>query len=753
MRLLFEELRSRLRYKIILPFLLLTLCVALVGSSIAFSLVAGSWQERLDNQLAAVTRNVNDGVVAQERANLQYLREVAFAPRNERIGAPAVADALASGDSAGLQAALDPYFRAGMQRSSVRLDRLIAFDRNGYALADLERSPNQNQPYRLNPSLSFTDTWFVPQVLASTSDDQGDKYAGLVLLPNSDNSTTYYFCTIAPVRQGTQVVGGLIVAMRLDQFLATMLERSQAAVLMVYDTAGTLRTSTSDPDDTNQLNIEPKLLQQILRDNASNQSIFGVETLNQRDYQIAYTPLLIRNTTIGILAVGLSRDYIVGAWGDTRGPLTMLTLLLVLMIIGLGIYIARLITAPLEELVLTARSVTAGKLERRSNVQSNDEIGLLSTSFNSMTEHLLHLYNAVQAEASQRAAIVESIVDGIVVCDEQGQVQLLNRAMRIFMNLADDAPLPRYLSDIPLTRLNDGVPGFDSRRMTDLYTLGNYILRVSVAPVRTNDSKHLGYVCVLQDMTAEVAVDRAKTNFIATISHELRTPLTVLRGNAELLLRGLAGPLDDDQRALIDTIRRYTGNMTNLINNVIVIAGLDSGSLSTDLEPLDLRHSVEEMIWPLRTPIKQKGLSLTIDINADLPPVLADMDQLRTIIQQLVDNAQRYTSEGGITISAVCEPEFIRVDISDTGRGIHPDLHEQVFWRFVRGDGATEGINSSERGIGLGLAIVKQLVERQGGRIWLTSTLGQGSTFSFTLRYANATGTPEKQSSSFAAAA
>jgi signal transduction histidine kinase len=263
----------------------------------------------------------------------------------------------------------------------------------------------------------------------------------------------------------------------------------------------------------------------------------------------------------------------------------------------------------------------------------------------------------------------------------------------------------------------------------------------------------MGSVCVLQDMTAEVAVDRAKTNFIGTISHELRTPLTVIRGNADLLLRGLAGPVDEEQKIFVESIRQHASNMTSLISNVIVIAGLDSGSLSTDLEPVALLRPVEEAAWPLQSLIKAKGLSLGIDLPDGLPEVLADFDQLRMVMHQLIDNARRYTSEGGITVRARALAEYVQVEVEDTGRGISPDMQEQVFQRFIRGDGVSEGINSSERGIGLGLAICKQLVERQGGTIWMLSTPGQGSTFCFTLRYAHATPSPEKSKAPMAAAA
>jgi signal transduction histidine kinase len=297
------------------------------------------------------------------------------------------------------------------------------------------------------------------------------------------------------------------------------------------------------------------------------------------------------------------------------------------------------------------------------------------------------------------------------------------------------------------------MPDFDSRRTTELYKLNDYIVRVSIAPVITSGRAETHYVCAIQDLTSEIGIERARSNFIATISHELRTPLTVLRGNTDLLLRGLVGPLEDDQRMLIDSMRQHTTNMSALINNVIVLANLDSGQLQTNLEPLELTQVVEEAVWPLRSAIKAKDLELEIDIPDELPPVLGDMDQLRTVVQQLVDNAQRYTDSGSIHLGATREGQFVRVDIRDTGRGIAPHMHEQIFQRFIRGDGTNEGINSAQRGIGLGLAIVKQLVERHGGRVWVNSTPGQGSTFSFTLRYTNATGSPENSGTAFAEAA
>jgi signal transduction histidine kinase len=731
-----HELRSHLQYKIILPFLLLTLLVALAGSAVSFLLITGTAQERLNNQLAQAARATSDALVNQERANLVFLREVAFAGPNNQTGAPAVADALADKNSAGLAQALDPYLRAGALRPGVRADRLIAFDIAHRSLIDWELIRDSSGAVtRVNHDPRDVGAlWFVPLILGGQQDQLGDKYAGLLDLSDSD---TRYLFSVAPVVKGDKVVGGLIVAARLDTILQSLSASSQTAVISLYraEDGSAFASSAAPGNGLSALNMRSELVAPT-RDLelAKEQSIFDVVRVNERDYQFAYAPLRVRSNLIGMVSVGLARDYVTGPLADAGTPLTALTIGLMLAIIGLGIFIARQITRPLQELVDTAQAVTAGDLERRSRVTVRDEVGLLSDSFNGMTVHLLDLYHAVHAEASQRAAIVESIADGVVVCDPSGAVLLINRATRALLGLADDAPGPRRFEDIPLTPLGDAAPAFGEAHSADFFNLREQIVRVAVAPVMGDDGAPIGDVYVLQDLTSEVAMDRAKTNFIATISHELRTPLTVLGGSTELLLRNMVGSLTDEQRVMIDTMRKHTLTMTSLLNNVITIAGLETGTLTFEIEPIALNQVLNDMLWSVRAPLAAKGLSLVVDVPEDLPDILADAHQLRGALQQLLDNARRYTDAGTISIRASQQDNLVRVDVGDTGSGIGSDMCEQLFTRFTRG---SEGINSAERGIGLGLAIARQLIERQGGALWLDSTSEHGSIFSLTLPCSN----------------
>lgn len=734
MRLL-DDLRSRLQYKIILPFLLLTLLVALTGSSIALLFITGNAQERLTNQLAQLARNLSDAIVQVERQNLAYLREIAFAQANPATGAPAIAEALGRSDRAGLAGALDPYAQISGERG-VTIDRLIVFDRSGQSLLDWELSAAAAGGRIERPAQDLQSLWFVPSILQGRQDATGDKYAGLL---NLGAQTMLY--TAVPVTDAEgRIVGGVIAAAVLDGLLNDLARQTQAAVITIYEpTTGEAFASTILPvADLSDLRIRPAILADArsLQTDRRSQGLLDRVVINEREYQLAYAPLSVRGTVVALVSVGLAADYVINPWADVRFPLILLTAALTTAIFLLGIVIARQITRPLTELVDTAEAVMSGDLKRRSSVTSHDEVGTLAGSFNAMTEHLLDMYGVVRAEASQRAAIFESIADAIVVTTPDGTILMANSAFATLLDLAPEQPLPRHIDSVALRPLDENAWRFGSAGAKNLFQLHDRAVRVSRSAIRGDNDALNGYVVVFQDLTDEVAVDRAKTNFIATISHELRTPLTVITGNIELILSGLMGDLPDDQRKLLETARRYIGVTTALTNNMITIAKLDSGTMPFELVPLSIADLVRERTRSFQRTLSAKGLELRVAIPADLPNVIADPQMLQLAIEQLFDNAQRYTRSGHVQIRLARYDTMVRCDISDTGPGIEPELREQLFSRFSRG---SEGINSVERGIGLGLAIAREVIERQNGRIWLEQTSPQGSTFSFTLPQSAAT--------------
>lgn len=751
-----KALKNQLRYQIIVPFLLLTVSVTVIGSLAIFSLLGRSMNERFDRRLADATRGISNTIVEQEQANLAFLYSIAFAQANPLADdAPAVDQAVADRDREGLTRAVEVFYRDSKLRPDVNLDRLIVFDRDGFTLVDLEQRPNAPSDTLIrHEPLDLSNTPFVQQILSAEGDPLGDKYAGVITFAG-ENGTTSYFATIAPIRLEATIVGGVIAATQLDTMMRSFVretdsEENRLAGVILHDQQGQI-VSTSFPRDAVSA-MSPTLLSLFTANpNPFNDPLLNRQTIADQDVQFAFVPMLIRGVSVGILAAALPTDLIFASPDSIFWVVLVLIITIAVVVFAAGIVISGRIIRPIEELVQTSIEVSAGNLDRRAQIQTENEIGQLAVRFNQMTGYLVQINAQVQVEANQRSAIVNSIADGIVVVDDLGYVQLINRAARRLMNLDEAAALPTRLSDIPMQKLTEGVPGFGTQRAQDLYTLGEYIVRVSVSPVESQDQTHSGYVCVLQDMTKEVAVDRAKTNFIGTISHELRTPLTVITGNTDLLLRGLAGRLEDEQATFVETIRQHAGNMAGLLNNVIMIANFDSGVDTTEMGELELARPIDEAYWRVQSQVKAKGLGLSVQVPKDLRPAFGDFDHVRQIVHQLLDNARRYTTEGSITVRALDQGDHVCVEVEDTGRGVAPDMYEQIFQRFSRGDGTSEGINSAERGIGLGLAICKHLVERQGGTIGVRSVLGQGSTFYFTLRYAHDTPSPEKTSQLVAA--
>jgi signal transduction histidine kinase len=373
-RLILRLLTSRISNKIILPYLLLALCLAVAMSFVAVRLTAGALQRRMDNRLIEAGQATSDGLVAIEDQQIAQLRAMAFTE--------GVADALAAHDSARLAALLRPHW------ANAGLDALMAFDATGHPLLNWQRLPNAGPdvPPQELPTQGLDSWWLVQQIVGQHSDAFGDKFSAFQV---------GHLYTAAPVRQDQRLAGGLMVGLPLDRLLERLQNRSQAGVTTFYDTAGrAVATTQILVGDAIVPVIPADVLAPLLteRDSSGLVHIQSVVELNGRAYQFAYSPLQIRRAMRGFFAVALPREFIVDAWTQERVPLVLLALLLVAAVVGIGVAVSRHITRPLQDLVATARAVANGELRRRSGVASRDELGVVARSFNQMTERLLHLY-------------------------------------------------------------------------------------------------------------------------------------------------------------------------------------------------------------------------------------------------------------------------------------------------------------------------------------------------------------------------
>jgi signal transduction histidine kinase len=222
-----------------------------------------------------------------------------------------------------------------------------------------------------------------------------------------------------------------------------------------------------------------------------------------------------------------------------------------------------------------------------------------------------------------------------------------------------------------------------------------------------------------------------REEFLALTTHDLRSPLTVISGVISFFTSGRLGELSPEQKNMVGMMERNTQNLIELVNDLLDAAKLESGSLQLEFAPTDLRALIHEICEPLEPLAREKGITLTQDVPAELPPAQADRPKLRRVIVNLLSNALKFTPKGGhVTVRAEQVGAQMRVSVADTGVGIAAadipllfDKYEQARHRATRG----------EKGTGLGLYITRQLVELHGGRIHVESEVGRGSTFSFTL--------------------
>jgi len=224
--------------------------------------------------------------------------------------------------------------------------------------------------------------------------------------------------------------------------------------------------------------------------------------------------------------------------------------------------------------------------------------------------------------------------------------------------------------------------------------------------------------------------NRLKSEFLASVSHELRTPMNAIIGYTKLMLDGLDGDLTEQQIADLGRVAQAADNLLGLINGLLDLAKIEAGKMELNAEEVDVQTVVEEVIELIRPQADAKGLALEMDVPRALPAAFADRARIRQVLVNLAANAVKFTEHGSVTVAAATADGWITLAVTDTGVGIPADAVAYIFDEFRQADSST---TRKYGGTGLGLAISKRLVGLHGGRLWVDSAPGVGSTFSFTL--------------------
>ncbi len=232
-------------------------------------------------------------------------------------------------------------------------------------------------------------------------------------------------------------------------------------------------------------------------------------------------------------------------------------------------------------------------------------------------------------------------------------------------------------------------------------------------------------------LTAVQVINKRKTDFISSVSHELRTPLTSIKGYAAILLTGKLGNIPEDIRIRLDKINRHSDELVHMVNDLLDIARIEAGKTTMKKETLDLKNVADGVFDLLSGQLKERQIEFSSEIDGDAQNIFADHSQLNRVFINLIGNAIKFTPAGGkISVAAHKQGTFIQIDVKDTGCGMPEEATDKIFEEFFRVDNT---INQEVKGTGLGLSLVKHIVEAHGGKIRVTSTVGKGSTFSFSI--------------------
>lgn len=420
-------------------------------------------------------------------------------------------------------------------------------------------------------------------------------------------------------------------------------------------------------------------------------------------------------------------------------------ILLLLLGIALSWTLAWNISKPLAELTDRLRSFSLRGPSLRLGKQALAELDAVAAEFNKMAERLERFeklnVDRLVYEKNKTEAIIESIEDGIVLIDPEGVITHINEVAAIILAVEREEALGSGFSDLNSThphylRVRAALRAaahqpLDSQRVeVDLHVRGRehtYILKP--VPLRQGDGKSFGTILILQDITYLRDKDRARANLVATLSHELNTPLTSLALSAELLERAKDN-FDPRQRELLTTILEDVTRIRNLANDLLNLARGEAGTIAMRMMPVELGKLLAAVMKTFALQAAQKHVTLSEQIAGPLPQILADPVKLSWVVSNLIANALRYTPSGGtIAITVEEAGEMVHLRVSDTGPGVAPEVRDHLFERFAQWN-----VNGSEPGsAGLGLAIAKEIVEAHGGRIFVESTLGKGTSFTVEL--------------------
>jgi len=425
-----------------------------------------------------------------------------------------------------------------------------------------------------------------------------------------------------------------------------------------------------------------------------------------------------------------------------KKPFLLSSLLSSIIVILLAYFLARSLTQPILEMTQKAIQLVSRTFDTEVQVNSKDELGSLSKAIGEMGNQLRDKIEEISKEKDYLQTILKGMMEGVLVVDGRGRILMVNDALRNLLSLSSDVADKMPLEVIRNAELEGAIrkalrDGESIALELNLDKSGVKIVEVNVVGIfpsskgMDKDGEGIrGAIAVFHDITRLKGLEKIRQDFVANVSHELRTPLTTIKGYVETLLEGALK--EEVASQFVQVIKRHTDRLTKIVEDLLMLSKIESKEFQLKMEVISLRDLIDDVIDFVKEPAEKKKISISQSAIPHSLAVEADRNYLEQISINLLDNAIKYTPEGGmITISVIEKDQReVLVSVQDTGIGIPKEDLPRIFERFYRVD---KGRSQELGGTGLGLSIVKHLVQAHGGKVWVDSQPGKGSTFYFTL--------------------
>ena len=396
----------------------------------------------------------------------------------------------------------------------------------------------------------------------------------------------------------------------------------------------------------------------------------------------------------------------------------------------LSFLLSKTITTPIERITEGARSIAEGNFDQDLGVQSSDEIGELTRSFNYMAQRLKSTVGEVQGERDKLSTLFLHMTDGVAAFTTDGRLIHMNPATEnlLGVRMGSNLTFDELFSDLDMPNSDETVM---RSFLTSEITRRGRVLSITLAPYGALDGEG-GVISVIHDITEQRRLDDARREFVANVSHELRTPLTNIRSYTETLLDAAGDIPLDTEKQFLGVISSESERMARIVTDLLTLSKLDYGRMELRMTRFSLAELLKKVANAMKLTAENSGHEMVVDAPDSLPDIVADRERIEQVVVNILSNAVKYTPAGGHVRLAACMvgANRVRITVEDDGVGIPAADVPRLFERFYRVDKAR---SRAAGGTGLGLAIAKEIVEQHEGKIALASEYGKGTTVTIVL--------------------